>query len=194
MRARKVTGWVVLALLTLQTACGGMLAGLHLGQTEEAQTRAGAGFNLFSPEQDIELGEASAEEIRHQLVVLQDERIEAYVQRLGERLAAKAPGYRFPYKVRRRRLAGGQRLRAAGRLCLRQRGRDQGFAQRGRAGGRARARDCACLAPTRDDAGVARVSCPNRPEHYQRAHRRLAGRYRPTGVGRRRGRAPTSSF
>ena len=98
MRARKVTGWVLLALLTLQTACGGMLAGLRLGRTEETETRVGAGFNLFSPEQDIELGEASAEEIRRQLVVLQDERAEAYVQRLGERLAAKAPGYKFPYK------------------------------------------------------------------------------------------------
>jgi predicted Zn-dependent protease len=73
-----------------------MLAGVRLGQVEEMQ--AGAGFNLFSPEQDIELGEASAEEIRRQLVVVQDERTEAYVQRLGERLAAKAPGYRFPYK------------------------------------------------------------------------------------------------
>ena len=98
MRARKVTGWAVLALLTLQTACGGLLAGVRLGQTDETQTRAGASFNLFSPEQDIELGEASAEEIRRQLVVLDDERTERYVQRLGERLAAKAPGYRFPYK------------------------------------------------------------------------------------------------
>jgi predicted Zn-dependent protease len=87
-----------LALLTLQTACGGMLAGARLGRAEGAQTRAAAGFNLFSPEQDIELGEASAEEIMRQLVVLRDERTEAYVRRLGERLAAKAPGYRFPYK------------------------------------------------------------------------------------------------
>jgi predicted Zn-dependent protease len=98
MRARKVTGWAVLALLTLQTACGGMLAGVCLGQTEEARPRASAGFNLFSPEQDIELGEASAEEIMRQLVVVHDERAERYVQRLGERLAAEAPGYRFPYR------------------------------------------------------------------------------------------------
>ncbi|HEX8285335.1 MAG TPA: M48 family metallopeptidase [Pyrinomonadaceae bacterium] len=96
MRARKVTGWVVLALLTLQTACGGLLAGAGLVRTTGAQTRAG--FNLFSPEQDIELGEASAEEIRRQLVVVSDERTEAYVQRLGERLAAEAPGFKFPYK------------------------------------------------------------------------------------------------
>ncbi|MET0626538.1 MAG: M48 family metallopeptidase [Pyrinomonadaceae bacterium] len=96
MRARKVTGWVVLALLTLQTACGGLLAGAGFGRVSEARTRAG--FNLFSPEQDIALGEASAEEIRQQLVVVRDERTEAYVQRLGERLAAEAPGYKFPYK------------------------------------------------------------------------------------------------
>jgi predicted Zn-dependent protease len=96
MRARKVTGWVVLALLTLQTACGGLLAGAGLGRVSETRTRAG--FNLFSPEQDIELGQASAEEIRRQLVVVRDERTEAYVRRLGERLAAEAPGYRFPYK------------------------------------------------------------------------------------------------
>jgi beta-barrel assembly-enhancing protease len=98
MRARKVTEWAVLALLTLQTACGGLLAGVRTGLRDETQPRASAGFNLFSPEQDIELGEASAEEIRRQLVVVRDERTERYLQRLGERLAAKAPGYRFPYK------------------------------------------------------------------------------------------------
>jgi predicted Zn-dependent protease len=96
MRARKVTGWVVLALLTLQTACGGLLAGAGVVRADAARSRAG--FNLFSPEQDIELGEASAEEIRRQVVVVEDERTEHYVQRLGERVAAAAPGYKFPYK------------------------------------------------------------------------------------------------
>jgi len=89
---------LVLALLTLQTACGGLLAGVRTGLADETQPRASAGFNLFSPEQDIELGEASAEEIMRQLVIVRDERTERYVQRLGERLAAEAPGYRFPYK------------------------------------------------------------------------------------------------
>ena len=96
MRARKVTGWVVVALLTLQTACGGLLAGVRLALRD--QSSAQAGFNLFSPEQDVELGQASAEEISRQVVVLRDARTEAYVQRLGERLAAEAPGYKFPYK------------------------------------------------------------------------------------------------
>lgn len=97
-RARKVTGLVVLALLTLQTACGGLLAGAGLGGWDSVRPRSGGGFNLFSPEQDIELGEASAEEIRRQVVVVSDARTERYVQRLGERIAAEAPGYRFPYK------------------------------------------------------------------------------------------------
>ena len=95
MRAGKVTGWVLLTLLTLQAACGGALSG---GGVRTELPHASAGFNLFSPEQDIQLGEASAEEIMRQVVVLRDERTEAYVQRLGERVAAAAPGYRFPYR------------------------------------------------------------------------------------------------
>jgi predicted Zn-dependent protease len=97
MGARKAAKWFLLALLSLQTACGGILAGarLSLRDTTEAPR---TGFNLFSPEQDIELGEASAEEIRRQVVVVEDERTAAYVQRLGERVAAAAPGYKFPYR------------------------------------------------------------------------------------------------
>src|ERR1044072_5566902 len=52
LRAGKVKGWVLLALLTLQAACGGALWG---GGTRAALPRASAGFNLFSPEQDIQL-------------------------------------------------------------------------------------------------------------------------------------------
>jgi predicted Zn-dependent protease len=97
MGARKAAGLILLALLSLQAACGGITAGgrLGLGGSDDAQR---TGFNLFSPEQDIELGEASAEEIRRQVVVLEDERTSRYVQRLGERVAAAAPGYKFPYK------------------------------------------------------------------------------------------------
>jgi beta-barrel assembly-enhancing protease len=95
MRVGKVTGWVLLTLLTLQAACGGALSG---GVSHASLPRASAGFNLFSPEQDIQLGEASAEEIMGQVVVVRDARANAYVQRLGERVAAAAPGYKFPYK------------------------------------------------------------------------------------------------
>src|SRR5918911_2305240 len=94
MRAGKFTGWLLLTLLTLQAACGWAPS----GDSQTALPHASAGFNLFSPEQDIQLGEASAEEIMRQVVVVHDERTEAYVQKLGERVAAAAPGYKFPYK------------------------------------------------------------------------------------------------
>ena len=56
------------------------------------------GFNLFKPEQDIELGRRSAAEITQQVPLLRDEPIVNYVRQLGEKLAAKAPGYPFTYQ------------------------------------------------------------------------------------------------
>jgi predicted Zn-dependent protease len=89
------------ALLLVQTACGGLLAGAELSaRAWDAQTppQAESGFNLFSPEQDVELGDASAGEITRQVALLRDERTNAYVQRIGDKIAAGAPGYRFPYR------------------------------------------------------------------------------------------------
>jgi predicted Zn-dependent protease len=89
--------WALLALLVVQTACGGgLLAGA--GPMGGLVSGASSRFNLFSPEQDVELGMASASEIERQSVVLDDERVTRYVQRLGDRIAASAPGYRFSYK------------------------------------------------------------------------------------------------
>jgi hypothetical protein len=56
------------------------------------------GFNLFTPEQDIQMGRQSAEEVAGQVPLLRDERILNYVRQLGARLAAKAPGYNFTYQ------------------------------------------------------------------------------------------------
>ena len=99
MRARGVMSWLLIALLSLQTACGGLLVveGLD-GRGVQGPPRFNTGFNLFSPEQDIELGRLSAEEVTQQLPLLRDEHTARYVQRLGERLAAKAPGYHFTYR------------------------------------------------------------------------------------------------
>jgi predicted Zn-dependent protease len=93
--------WALVALLFVQTACGGgLLAGVGPVRSlvSGASSRVSAGFNLFSPEQDVELGRTSAEEVARQSVVLKDERVTRYVQRLGDKIAARAPGYRFHYK------------------------------------------------------------------------------------------------
>jgi len=96
MRARRFSSWALIALLFVQTACGGLLAGAEWGAP--APRHVEAGFNLFSPEQDVELGDASAGEVARQVALLRDERTDRYVQRLGEKIAAGAPGYRFPYR------------------------------------------------------------------------------------------------
>lgn len=56
------------------------------------------GFNVFTPEQDVELGRRSAEEIASQVPLLQDAPTVEYVRALGARLAERAPGHKFPYQ------------------------------------------------------------------------------------------------
>jgi len=97
MRAKGFLRWALVALLVVQTACGGgLLAGV--GPVRGLVSGASSRFNLFSPEQDVELGKASAAEIERQSVVLEDERVTRYVQRLGDKIAAGAPGHHFRYK------------------------------------------------------------------------------------------------
>ena len=55
-----------------------------------------SGFNIFSPQQDYEIGRRSALAANRQLRTYSDAR----VTRIGRRLAAYAPGARFPYEFR----------------------------------------------------------------------------------------------
>lgn len=93
MGGRKLKGFLLACVLAAQAACGGLLPGVM-----RASPHFSPGFNLFTPEQDIELGRHSAVEIEGQLPLVEDERTAAYVSALGARLAAHAPGYGFPYK------------------------------------------------------------------------------------------------
>ncbi|HEV2297252.1 MAG TPA: M48 family metallopeptidase [Candidatus Acidoferrales bacterium] len=58
------------------------------------------GFNLFSPEQDIQLGQKASTQVPRQFVLLNNKRVDNYLQQLGLRLAAHAPGYKYPYQYR----------------------------------------------------------------------------------------------
>ena len=58
------------------------------------------GFNLFSPQQDIELGKKASTQVPRQFAILNNKRVDQYLQRLGTRLAAHAPGYKYPYQYR----------------------------------------------------------------------------------------------
>ena len=62
-----------------------------------AQTQVKSGFNVFSVEQDVEIGRQSAAEAERQLPLLRDSSVESYVERVGRRLADAASGPKFPY-------------------------------------------------------------------------------------------------
>ncbi|HXG34025.1 MAG TPA: M48 family metallopeptidase [Bryobacteraceae bacterium] len=55
------------------------------------------GINLFSKEQDIQLGREAAREIEKQVRLVQDREIQEYVERLGRRLAARPEADKYPY-------------------------------------------------------------------------------------------------
>ena len=72
-------------------------------RTAEAQVsikRSPSGFNLFSVQQDVDLGRQSAAEVEKQVPVLNDSRTNTYLTRIITRLAAQAPGTKYPYTIK----------------------------------------------------------------------------------------------
>ncbi len=54
--------------------------------------------NKYSPEQQIQLGDKARDQVYHQMPVLPDNSpVTQYIQALGNKLAAQAPGYKWPY-------------------------------------------------------------------------------------------------
>jgi len=65
-----------------------------------AQTKVKPGFNLFSAEQDVEVGQQSAAQAEQQLPLLRDATVQNYVNRIGQNLARNAGGPNFNYQFR----------------------------------------------------------------------------------------------
>jgi beta-barrel assembly-enhancing protease len=94
---------LIVSLLVFQPSCKSLLGDKsgsdgYGGASTRQAPHFKPGFNLFTPEQDIQMGRQSAEEVARQVPLLQDERIVNYVRRLGARLAEKAPGFNFTYQ------------------------------------------------------------------------------------------------
>ena len=77
-----------------------MLALTLAAGVAEAQTKINPGWNMFSPQQDVEIGAQSAAEAERQLPMLNDREVEAYVNRIGHKLAVNAGGPQFQYRFR----------------------------------------------------------------------------------------------
>jgi Zn-dependent protease with chaperone function len=75
----------------------GPLSAPSLAQTTRS---AQPGFNLFTTQQDVDLGRQSALEVEKQLPMLNDAATNAYLNRIIARLAAVAPGAKYPYRIK----------------------------------------------------------------------------------------------
>jgi hypothetical protein len=86
-------------MLVAQISCGSTGSDSGRGPVAAGDTapQYKPGFNLFSPQQDVEMGRQSASQISREMPLLRDQQIVGYVQQLGAKLAAKAPGEKFPY-------------------------------------------------------------------------------------------------
>ena len=64
------------------------------------RTQLKPGWNIFSAQQDVEIGREVSKDAERQLPMLNDRRVDSYLNKLGQRLAAKAPGERYPYQFK----------------------------------------------------------------------------------------------
>lgn len=78
-----------------------ILASTLLGAQEVHRFQPG--FNLFSKEQDVQLGEEAAAQVRKQKTMIKDPVLTSYVNRVGKRLAAapeaRDSGFPFTFEV-----------------------------------------------------------------------------------------------
>ena len=64
------------------------------------RTKVKPGWNVFTPQQDVEIGQETSKQAEQQLVMLNDRKVDSYLDRLGKKLAAKAPGEKYPYQFK----------------------------------------------------------------------------------------------
>jgi hypothetical protein len=56
------------------------------------------GYNVYSPEQDVELGREAAAEIRKQVDVVNNSNLQNYINRVGKQLASRPEAGDYPYE------------------------------------------------------------------------------------------------
>ena len=75
-----------------------LVVGLAVPVCLDARVQPTHGFDLFSQDEEIQLGKENAAQVMKQMPVLPDsEPVVQYVQRLGAKLTEHAPGYKWPY-------------------------------------------------------------------------------------------------
>ena len=67
---------------------------------QQQRTQVKPGWNMFSVQDDVEIGRSVAADAEKKLNMLNDSRVDNYLNRLGRQLASKANGPDFPYQFK----------------------------------------------------------------------------------------------
>lgn len=74
-----------------------VLALVSLGVAAEGPKEVKPGWNLFSKEQDIQLGREAAAQVERQMPVVRDEQLQSYVESIGRKLVSTGLAGDYPY-------------------------------------------------------------------------------------------------
>jgi Zn-dependent protease with chaperone function len=78
-----------------------LIAALSLGLPAVAEHKElKPGWNLFSKEQDVQLGREAAAQVESQMPIVRDGDVNGYVQKIGQRLAAQPQADKYPYSFK----------------------------------------------------------------------------------------------
>jgi Zn-dependent protease with chaperone function len=91
VRMGRRVGAVALALVLV-------LAPVQTAMAERTPLKPG--WNMFTPSQDIQIGKEASGQAEKQVPMLNDRRVDEYLGRLGQRIASRAPGYKYPYQYK----------------------------------------------------------------------------------------------
>jgi beta-barrel assembly-enhancing protease len=97
LRARK-SRFSILSSAPKKWALAAALAAVVACATRQPGDPLKPGYNLASPQEDIELGRQAAAEVRRQVQVVQDPQLQSYVKSLGQRLAAQPEAGDWPFE------------------------------------------------------------------------------------------------
>ena len=86
--ARDPKKWCLAAVLAVAIACA----------TRQPGDPITPGYNLASPQQDIELGRQAANEVRQQVQVVKNQQLQSYIKSLGQKLAQQPEAGEWPFE------------------------------------------------------------------------------------------------
>ena len=91
-RTRAHRAWAAVVALAL------VLAPVQTALAERTPLKPG--WNMFTPDQDVQIGKEASQQAEKQVPLLNNRRVDDYLSRLGQRIASRTPGFKYPYQYK----------------------------------------------------------------------------------------------